>query len=166
MRIVKCVLLSFYLIFVVLITALLFTFNRFSDSVIGKKTIADIQDNISEYKKGDLLIVSKVQDIVAGDEILFYDTSNTKNFLNCEKVVKVIDTNNSETTYVIRDNEFVSSSYVIGSSKNCIRLPFLGYLYFMDAGYLKEYCIIGCVAAFLAFIGAGTLIDKMFHVKH
>ncbi len=161
MRIVKCVLLSFYLIFVVLITALLFTFNRFSDSVIGKKTIADIQDNISEYKKGDLLIVSKVQDIVAGDEILFYDTSNTKNFLNCEKVVKVIDTNNSETTYVIRDNEFVSSSYVIGSSKNCIRLPFLGYLYSLftsKLGYLF-FVIIPIVIYFI------FLLKKYKHDK-
>ena len=63
--------------------------------------------------------------------------------------------------------------FILGDKKYSLILvcpgyvvSFLGYLYFTDAGYLKEYCIIGCVAAFLAFIGAGTLIDKMFHVKH
>lgn len=129
MRIIRYGLAAFYLLFVVLVTLLLFTFNKFSDSMIGKKTIADAEYNISTFKKGDLLIVSNNSEIKVQDEILFYDTTNGKNFLNCEKVIRIIDTNDSETTYVIRDNEFISSDYVIGTKDHTVRIALLGYLY-------------------------------------
>ena len=127
MRGVKYGLLTIYALFVILITILLFTFNKFSDSKIGNITIADSEKNISTLKKGDLFIISSKDDIKLGDEILFYDTSGGTNFLNSEVVKKVLDTDS--LTYVIRDNEFLSSEYIVGTAGSSIRIPLLGYLY-------------------------------------
>ena len=126
-----------YILFVLLITILLFTFNKFSNSVIGDKVIAGINHNVDIYKKGDLLIGNKNSSVNKGDKILFYDTKNGKNYLNVTKVVGIKTT--TDVTYVIRDNEFLSSEYVIGTTDFTKRIPFLGYLYLFftsKIGYL------------------------------
>ncbi len=133
----KYVLIVIYVIFVLLITVLLFTFNKFSNSVVGNKIIAAINYNVDVYKSGDLLIGSKNTLVKKGDKILFYDTKDGKKYLNVEQVLDV--KKNSDITYVIRDNEFLSSEYVIGTISLIKRIPFIGYLYLFftsKIGYL------------------------------
>ncbi len=162
MRVVKYGLAIIYVIFVIIVTVLLFTFNKFSDSTIGTVTIADSEYNISTLKKGDLLIISNKGKIKVGDEILFYDTNNGKNFLNSEVVLKILNTNNSETTYVIRNNEFLSSEYVIGTLNNTVKLPILGYLYLFftsKPGYLL-FVIIPIIIYFIFLLKKYRYAEK------
>ncbi len=151
MKIVKYGLLSIYILFVLFITMLLFTFNKFSNSVIFDTTIIGNTTNIGKYNRGDLLIVSKKTPININDKILFYDTKSGKNFLNYTSVLDIIKTNDTETTYVIRDNVFLSSEYVIGNFNDIKSVPFLGYLYMLftsKIGYLL-FIIIPVIISFI-----------------
>lgn len=123
----------------IVITLLLLSFNRFSNSVIGQTIIIGNTTEIENYKKGDLLIVPKSNNIQKGDTILFYDTKQGHNFLNSTYVKNVINTNENETTYVIRDDVYLSSEYVLGKTSDIKCISFLGYLYLLftnKIGYL------------------------------
>ena len=140
-----------YVIFVLLITVLLFTFNKFSNSIIGNKVIAGINYNIDGYKSGDLLIGTKNVLINKGDKILFYDTKDGKNYLNVTKVGDIKRT--SDVTYVIRNNEFLSSEYVISNISAVKRIPLFGYLYLFFTSKLG-YLIFVVVPIILYFVSA------------
>ena len=124
MRVGKYIFASIFVLFVIINTALLFTFNNFSNSVIGSNTIIGLKENILNYKKGSLIILKK-ETINIGDNVLFYDIKNSNNLISSENVIKKIDKN----TYVIRDNEFISDEYVIGKVSDIKVIPFIGYLY-------------------------------------
>ena len=124
MRVGKYILIGIFVFFVIINTVLLFTFNRFSNSVLFGKTIIGLKEDLLNYKKGSLIILKK-GDVKIGDEILFYDTKNSKNFVNSERVMKVLNND----TFVIRDNEYVSKDYVIGKVDDALVIPFIGFLY-------------------------------------
>ncbi len=127
-----------YLILVIILTICLFTINPFKGSKIGNKTIIGLSNNVSNYKKGSLLLVTK-EKIKVGDNILYYDTSNGKKKIEITSVKKIINTNQTETTYVINDNLFLSDEYVLGTDKTIKSIPFLGYIYSIlisSIGYL------------------------------
>ncbi len=124
MRVGKYILIGIFVFFVIINTVLLFTFNRFSNSVLFGKTIIGLKEDLLNYKKGSLIILKK-GDVKIGDEILFYDTKNSKNFVNSERVMKVLNND----TFVIRDNEYVSIDYIIGKVDDALVIPFIGYLY-------------------------------------
>ena len=128
-----------YLILIVILTICLFTINPFKGSKIGNKTIISLSNNVNNYKKGSLLLVTK-EKIKVGDNILYYDTSNGKKKIEITSVKKIINTNQTETTYVIKDNLFLSDEYVLGTDKTTIKsIPFLGYIYSIlisSIGYL------------------------------
>ncbi len=126
MRVFKCILICIYVVFVICLTFLLLTFNKFSNSVIGNTIIAGIDYKIGNYNNGDLLIINKSK-VNVNDDILFYDTKNGKNYINIENVKSIKKGN--DITYVIRDNEFLSNQYVIGTTETTFAIPFLGYLY-------------------------------------
>ena len=123
MRVGKYILASIFIIFVIINTFLLFTFNRFSNSTFGGITIIGLKSDILNYKKGSLVILKK-NIISSGDDILFYD-SRSNNYICNEKVIKKLD----KKTYVIRDNEYVSDEYVVGKISDIKVIPFIGYLY-------------------------------------
>ncbi len=138
MKIIKSLGMILYLILVIILTICLFTINPFKGSKIGNKTIIGLSNNVSNYKKGSLLLVTK-EKIKVGDNILYYDTSNGKKSLELSLVKKIINTNQTETTYVIKDNLFLSDEYVLGTDKTIKSIPFLGYIYSIlisSIGYL------------------------------
>lgn len=114
---------SVFIIFVIINTFLLFTFNKFSNSSFGGITIIGLKSDVLNYKRGNLVILKK-NIINNGDDILLYDARSNNNICN-ETVIKKLD----EKTYVIRDNEYVSDEYVIGKVSDIIVIPFIGYLY-------------------------------------
>lgn len=114
---------SIFIIFVIINTFLLFTFNKFSNSSFGGITIIGLKSDVLNYKRGSLVILKK-NIINNGDDILLYDARSNNNICN-ETVIKKLD----EKTYVIRDNEYVSDEYVIGKVSDIIVIPFIGYLY-------------------------------------
>ena len=127
-----------YLILIIILTVCLFTINPFKGSKIGNRTIISLSNNLKGYKKGSLLIVTK-EKIKVGDNILYYDTSNGKKILKITNVKKIINTNQTETTYVVKNNLFLSDEYVLGTDKTIKSIPFLGYIYSIlisSIGYL------------------------------
>lgn len=146
----KYILLFIYILVVILATIVLFTYNKFSSSSFGDTIITYLDRNISNYHKGDLLIVTN-KNIKKGDKIIYYNTDKGKNILSFDKVKKIIKTNKNETTYVINDNVFVSSSYVLGN--NVVSIGLIGYLYLFftnTLGYFISVIIpILCICIYL-----------------
>lgn len=132
-----------YLILIIILTVCLFTINPFKGSKIGNRTIISLSNNLKSYKKGSLLIVTK-EKIKVGDNILYYDTSKGKKSLKITNVKKIINTNQTETTYVVKNNLFLSDEYVLGTNKTIKSIPFLGYIYSIlisSIGYLMVVII-------------------------
>lgn len=138
MKIIKSLGMVLYLILIIILTVCLFTINPFKGSKIGNRTIISLSNNLKGYKKGSLLIVTK-EKINVGDNILYYDTSKGKKSLKITNVKKIINTNQTETTYVVKSNLFLSDEYVLGTDKTIKSIPFLGYIYSIlisSIGYL------------------------------
>lgn len=138
MKIIKSLGMVLYLILIIILTVCLFTINPFKGSKIGNRTIISLSNNLKSYKKGSLLIVTK-EKIKVGDNILYYDTSKGKKSLEITNVKKIINTNQTETTYVVKNNLFLSDEYVLGTDKIIKSIPFLGYIYSIlisSIGYL------------------------------
>ena len=138
MKIIKSLGMVLYLILIIILTVSLFTINPFKGSKIGNRTIISLSNNLKGYKKGSLLIVTK-EKIKVGDNILYYDTSNGKKSLKITNVKKIINTNQTETTYVVKNNLFLSGEYVLGTDKTIKSISFLGYIYSIlisSIGYL------------------------------
>ena len=138
MKIIKSLGMVLYLILIIILTVCLFTINPFKGSKIGNRTIISLSNNLKGYKKGSLLIVTK-EKIKVGDNILYYDTSKGKKSLKITNVKKIINTNQTETTYVVKNNLFLSDEYVLGTDKAIKSIPFLGYIYSIlisSIGYL------------------------------
>lgn len=138
MKIIKSLGMVLYLILIIILTVCLFTINPFKGSKIGNRTIISLSTNLKGYKKGSLLIVTK-EKIKVGDNILYYDTSKGKKSLKITNVKKIINTNQTETTYVVKNNLFLSDEYVLGTDKTIKSIPFLGYIYSIlisSIGYL------------------------------
>lgn len=143
MKIIKSLGMVLYLILIIILTVCLFTINPFKGSKIGNRTIISLSNNLKSYKKGSLLIVTK-EKIKVGDNILYYDTSNGKKSLKITNVKKIINTNQTETTYVVKNNLFLSDEYVLGTDKTIKSIPFLGYIYSIlisSIGYLTVVII-------------------------
>lgn len=138
MKIIKSLGMVLYLILIIILTVCLFTINPFKGSKIGNRTIISLSNNLKSYKKGSLLMVTK-EKIKVGDNILYYDTSKGKKSLKITNVKKIINTNQTETTYVVKNNLFLSDEYVLGTDKTIKSIPFLGYIYSIlisSIGYL------------------------------
>ena len=138
MKIIKSLGMVLYLILIIILTVCLFTINPFKGSKIGNRTIISLSNNLKSYKKVSLLIVTK-EKIKVGDNILYYDTSKGKKSLKITNVKKIINTNQTETTYVVKNNLFLSDEYVLGTDKTIKSIPFLGYIYSIlisSIGYL------------------------------
>lgn len=138
MKIIKSLGMVLYLILIIILTVCLFTINPFKGSKIGNRTTISLSNNLKSYKKGSLLIVTK-EKIKVGDNILYYDTSKGKKSLKITNVKKIINTNQTETTYVVKNNLFLSDEYVLGTDKTIKSIPFLGYIYSIlisSIGYL------------------------------
>lgn len=138
MKIIKSLGMVLYLILIIILTVCLFTINPFKGSKIGNRTIICLSNNLKSYKKGSLLLVTK-EKIKVGDNILYYDTNKGKKSLKITNVKKIINTNQTETTYVVKNNLFLSDEYVLGTDKTIKSIPFLGYIYSIlisSIGYL------------------------------
>ncbi len=143
MKIIKSLGMVLYLILIIILTVCLFTINPFKGSKIGNRTIISLSNNLKSYKKGSLLIVTK-EKIKVGDNILYYDTSKGNKSLKITNVKKIINTNQTETTYVVKNNLFLSDEYVLGTDKTIKSIPFLGYIYSIlisSIGYLMVVII-------------------------
>ena len=140
MRVVKYSLLFIYVLIIILFTFFMFNMNKFGDSSFSNVTILGLDDSLSSYKKGTLLIATNdFKTIKKGDSIFYYDTLDSKNTVNLTKVEKIMKTNDKEYTFVINNVLFLSSEYLIASTNSVKSIPFLGFIYnifISKVGYL------------------------------
>lgn len=133
MRVVKGVFFCFYLLFVILNTILLFGINEFGGSQFGNLYVLGLNNKVSKYGKGTLIIANKdLDNISVDDDILYYDILNSQKDVKMTKVEKII--NKKTTTLVINDGLFLSDKYLIGKNDNIIAIPFIGYLFNLFIG--------------------------------
>lgn len=151
MKVVKYVLLSLYLLFVVLNTLLLFAINEFGGSCFGDTTVLGLKESVGNYSRGSLLIADKnIKDIKVSDEILYYDVVNSKKEIKMTKAQDIIE-KESNKIIVIDDGLFLSEKYLIGKKENITSIPFIGYLYNLftgKVGYLI-FVVIPIVCCFI-----------------
>lgn len=103
----------------VFVTVYLLNYNEYNVAQFGQYSILIMDDKLSDFDKGDLLIVkkNKNEDIKVGDFIFFYDTKSEDNIINYGKVNSTYKVNDKETTFTMSDNYPLSSEYVIGKSE-------------------------------------------------
>lgn len=110
-----------YVAIALILTIFLLNYNEYNLTVLGDKTFLIVRDNNLEpnYKKGDLVIVKKNAnaDIVADDEIFFYNAYENEVSVNYGKVLSSQNVNEKESTYTMEGNLKISSKYVIGKAE-------------------------------------------------
>lgn len=143
MKVIRYMLLGCYMVLVLVTTMFLFTFNQFSNSQIGNKTLFGLKENVGTFHRGDFIMSTKqIDQVKTGDEIMYYDTVNGKNQVQVTTVEDVMKTNDKEYTYVIQDGLFLSSEYFIGEVDQIHAIPFLGYLYLLFTSKLGYFVFI------------------------
>lgn len=88
----------------VLLTVYLLNFNQFNVAEFGDKSILIMTSDIDNYKKGDLLVVKKTNNINTGDSIFFYNTSTKESIVSYSRVDMVNTNVGSENTYMVKIN--------------------------------------------------------------
>lgn len=132
-----------YIIVITIATICLFAYNDFQVPEFGNKTVISAK-NLTGFKNGSLLIIDKnIDKIEEGNSILYYDTYTTNNIITIHKIKSKEKTNEMETTFILENDNLLSSKYVIGSTKQIVSIPFVGYFFSFitsSLGYLV--CII------------------------
>ncbi len=124
LKIVGVVILVPYVLVALLITIFLLNYNQYGVTEIGGKTliIVDGEELSPSYKKGDLVVVKKVNndEVNPGDYIFFYEQSREKKtvIINLGRVINKKKVNETETTYKLEGDVDYSSEFVIGTTKD------------------------------------------------
>ena len=75
---------------------------------------------------------------------------------------KIMKTNEKETTYVIRDNEYLSSEYVVGTDKTAKKVSNFGYIYKIftsKLGYLV-FVLVPLIVYFIFILKSSGYVKK------
>ncbi len=124
LKVIGIVLLVPYIIVAIVITIFLLNYNQYGVTELGDKTLIIVKDDalLPNYKKGDLLVVTRVPDaqINVNDYIFFYEQSREKKtvIINLGRVISKREVNSTETTYRLEGDVDYSSEFVIGNTNN------------------------------------------------
>lgn len=122
---------TLYIIVSTLVTTCLLHFNDYRISEFGDKSIIIVNKNnkLDDFKNGSLLIVSKdLNDIKNGDKIFYYDTYENKASIKVDTVNNVEKITDSEKTFLLGNDKYLSSEYVIGKVNGTNIIMYLGYI--------------------------------------
>ena len=115
-----------YVVIAILVTICLLTFNQYRISEFGNKSLIIINENdeLYNYTKGDLLIVTKenLKSAKEGDLVFFYETRGVK----IAKIVEVKDFGQVAVNYIIDGNYQVVEDDIIGTSNSVKVIPKAG----------------------------------------
>lgn len=108
------------IVYVILITSLLFFENKYGFSQFGNTVIHNVNKldtkNISGVKDGDLLIIKHKEKLEVGDIAYYYAVHNDKYIIVTDKVVKVRRDRDNYLYTIDRDTPVtISSTRVIGN---------------------------------------------------
>lgn len=125
-------------------------YNSLGTSGTKKYTVFSAYD-MNSFKNGSLVIAKKHTNIKEKNQIIYYNFYTNKNKILDGKVLSLEKTNEHETTYVLDNGRFVSSSYLISNKENCLVIPILGYIFFILTS-TWGYLIFATIPTLILFI--------------
>lgn len=142
-----------YILITVMITIFLLAHNDYNLAEIGDNTYFVIKNDNEKYDKGDLLLIdhTKSNNIAIGKDIFYYNTYTDSMKVDIAKIVDVEVISSKETTYLLDNDAYISSEYVIGSMDDVRIVPILGYI----VGALEStwgYLLFIVLPLFLMFV--------------
>jgi len=153
LKVLLVVFLIIYLGVEVFVTVCLLNFNDQRITELGKKSLIIVDADLSkDYKKGDLLVVTKNpgEDVDKGDSIFFYNPSE-------DFVV-----NYAEVTNVLKSNEYYT--YIVGNDYNVYYDYFIGKSVKKYSGVGKVLSLLESKYGFLALIILPTMVAIIFEL--
>lgn len=154
-KILGIVFLVLYVCLAIFVTACLLCFNDQGVTEFGDTSLIIVDEDLSEeYKKGDLLIVSKGSlkgaDVSVGDYVFFYNPSDSYT-VNYAEVKEVYDTN-GYYTFVVGNNYNIYYDYYVG--RNATSLSGVGTI----------LSVLESQFGFLALIILPTMVAIIFEI--
>lgn len=117
-----------YVLIAILISIYLVSYNKFGFSEMGRYTFF-VASDMETYKDGSFVISNKkINDLEKNDKIIFYDSYNATSKILEGRVVSSIITNEKETTILLENDLYLSSSYLISRVADTTEIPLVGYL--------------------------------------
>ncbi len=116
-KILLTVFLILYLGVEIIVTACLVNFNDQRITEFGNQSWLIMDEDLGEYKKGDLVIVTKESgdEVSKGDNIFFYDIA-TDYTVNYAEVSDAYPSGENSYTFILPDNYNVNYEYYIGKN--------------------------------------------------
>jgi len=123
--IIKGLIVSVWLLFAIITTILLISFNEFSVSEVGNYSVFIIDNERLEptFKEHDLVIVKKVAQnkYKEGDYAFFYlENPADEVFINYGKITKIQTADHAEASYYFGEKDIVAHSKMIGLANKAI----------------------------------------------
>ena len=105
-----------YVVVAVFVTICLLEYNNYNVTEFGDYSLVIIpnEEEVSEFKKGDLILVNKKGKIDVGQKVFFYNTYNAKIEISLATVTDIEKVTNTESTYTLENERKISSQYVLG----------------------------------------------------
>lgn len=123
-KILFSIFLVFYICLAIFVTACLLFLNDHGITEFGDTSLVIVDDDLnSEYKKGDLLVISKGNkegsDVSEGDYVFFYNPTESYT-INYAEVKEIYDTN-GYYTYVVGNDYNIYFDYYVGNKVNNLK---------------------------------------------
>jgi hypothetical protein len=162
-KLILSIVIPFYVIVAIFVTACLIGYNDYNITEFGKKSLIIVEDDSLKpyFNEGDLLVVTKNNnaDVKVNDKIFFYNNYNKEVSVNLAKVLKTERITDSESTFTVDGNYDVSSEYFIGKEDTTVLYPKVGsVLNVLTSKY--GYLFIFILPILLLFLGEIFAIIK------
>ena len=154
LKIILSIVVSIYLIVIVFTTAFLLNRNDYGvSSFAGRYLLLVEEKTIEDYPENTLLFIKPVDNakIEPGQKVFIYDTYSTDHKIKYVEVSRKEEVNETETTFVLKDNSKVSGQYVLGTKESTSSFQLLGkILYVLQSKWGVLFIVV--FPLFLAFI--------------
>jgi len=153
LKVLLIVFLVLYLGIEIFVTVCLLNFNDQRVTELGNKSLIIVDEDFSkDYKKGDLLVVTKTDgsDVENGDYIFFYNPSNNY-IINYAEVSNIVQTNGYYT-------------FVVGNEYNVYYEYFVGKKVSKYAGVGSVLKVLESKYGFLTLIILPTMVGIVFEI--
>ncbi len=119
-----------YIIITAVMTIFLLSKNEYNVTEINDNTYYIVTKKNLKYNKGDLLLIkNESPNKIETDKYIFYYNTYAKNMqVDIAKIVEVEKITETETTYLLDNDAYISSEYVIGSTDTVKIVPLVGYI--------------------------------------
>ena len=153
LKVLLIVFLVLYLGIEIFVTVCLLNYNDQRVTELGNKSLIIVDEDFSkDYKKGDLLVVTKTDgsDVENGDYIFFYNPSNNY-IINYAEVSNIVQTNGYYT-------------FVVGNEYNVYYEYFVGKKVSKYAGVGSVLKVLESKYGFLTLIILPTMVGIVFEI--